>query len=1189
MAFSIQKGDQECTLAVWGGLVSESNPSDLPSGVSPDCGEMVFVPGSTSSRPGLKKVFASPFGAVTVTYAKSYVDPVGVIRNLYLDSAGNMWVGIAGSGTYTLLTTTTTGSYAKSITAFGREYIAISDGLNGSDIPLQYDGTNLDRVTQDGPGASPNVASFAIPSVAMAVTPAPGALTVLQIDPTGISGSGGYYTAANISVVAGASALTPGTIVTVSGTTGTFDLTYTVTATYADTVIAVAAYFPPGTGSYSGGGSVGITSGTTITRAGNIVTVKTAAAHQLQPGYQAQIAGVTAAVVGSTITTVVINNEDLPSLATVTTSTAHGLIPGLYVSMVGIAGTSVGGGITSIVRNGQVVTVTTATANGLNPRGVITISGVTTASFNSTAIVQNIVSTTVFTFIQVDVDAADSTGTVTLNWTVPDTPTPSYFQVQSAPTPTSFQVSVNYPDGSWTGGTVTYAWNGTFFVQSVPSTTLFTYQQYGPDATSTVVGTVTPYGQASPGKKQMQVAFLTRQGYITRPSPPATVTSNGGEYYSVTNIPIGPTNVVARILLFTGANGAYFFYIPTTPQVNGQIVGTATQINDNTTTSVVLDFSDNTLFAAIGVSVQGNNIANQIILDGALGFGFFGSRLLTYGQRNRIQNLLNLGFDGGYLPSSTTAPTGWTVAAGGALAAGHYGSGWLITTVAAAGAKGRLSQPMYQDYSGAPIATANTFYKFRAWLRSSTTTINLSFFATITSASTGFSSTAAISGSIISTAGGWLESPFNAKMPASIPTDLTLSLYASSVTSAYTLLIDDMSIIYSDAPYLNQIIYGSYVDNPEAFDGVSGKFGPSQDTHKIMDFGTIRNNLYLLTCDPSGRIHEAVDNGVTEPAGWTVDEVGANCGLLSAFGLTRSQADDSSASGGEEWMAWASSSGARIFGGGEPWKISQEIQPNWTGDAARGIDGINTEATRTVWAMNDSVARVIYFGLPIGAAATAPNKIFIVDYKNLDSASQIAGADPVRALLSGKMEASDNARKWCPWNRATNGAALMYNDSVALKLEPIFFTGNGRFPGALAGGYGNVYTLDPTKLTDDNYGLISPYYVTFFFPDPELLEKLGAHRKMLAYLTGQISGVGTVTITPYVNNLSNNWPLVCARTLAADPDYDLEWAGGNVVGQRIAFKIASAPVSPATNNSLTIQGLVPVIRTSARIPVRGKA
>lgn len=1194
MSFNKQPNDREVALSTFGGKVSESNPSDLPDGVSPDCSDMEFVPGSVFSRRGLRKVFdAALYPLATRTYGKSYVDPVGVIRNLYLYSNGIMTVEnvSAAPGIETVLTTTAAGSYAKSVTAFGREYIAVSDGLNGTDIPLQLtalsDGTlQLDRVTQDGPGAPPNINSIAIPAVSMAVSGAPGTLAITEVDPAGISGSGGFYTRVDIFVTSGAGTVAPGDIVTVSGTTGTFNGSYTVIASFDPTLIIAAAYFPPGTGFYLGPGTLTISSGITMARAGNLVTVNTAAPHQMQPGYQAQISGVPASTVGTSISSIVINNENSPGIATVTTANPHGLVPGLFVSLIGIAGTAVGGGATSAARAGQVTTVTTASPHGLSPGSVFTSSGFANPGFNTTAIVAQVTGLNTFTFFQADTDATDTTGTITLNWPIPNTPTPSYFEVIAAPSATTFQVVVNYSDGSWTGGTVKYAWDGTFYVQSVPSPTSFIYQQYGPNATTSTVGIVTPFGQASPGKHQLQVAFLTRQFGITRSSPPVQFISNGGQYLAVSNIPIGPPNVIARLLLFTGASGAYFFYIPTPPQVNGQLVGTATQINDNTTTSVVLDFSDNTLFAAIGVSVQGNNLANQITLEGALSFGFSGERLVTYGQRNRVQSLLNTGFDGGFLPSTPAVPTGWVPSdSRGSLTNGHYGSGWLINVGAGFGPCGKISQSFYADYNGSPIATGNTRYKVRVWLRPTATVADLTFVVAITSTLTGFSSTASIVGTSMNVAGSFLEAQFTVRTPISIPPDMQLSLYGTSSATNVTLLVDELSIIYSDTPYLNNILYGSYVDNPEGFDGVSGKFGPSQDTHKVMELGIIRNSLYLLTQEPSGRLHEVINNGVTEPSGWEVDEVGANCGIMSAFGLTKSQADDASASGGEEWFAWASSSGVRIFGGGEPWKISQEIQPDW--------ESINKSAWKTVWAVNDPVARLMLFGLPIGAA-TAPNSIYTLNYRELDSASQIAAAAPVHISASGRLSAHDNARKWCPWDLAMNGGALMYRDAGTLpgRLPIVLFNGNGLTPNtSITGAFGQVYTLDPAKLTDDDYGIIAPYYVTYFFITPEQAQalQLGQMRLMVSYLSGQVSGVGNVTITAYVNNLNNPQNQTCVRTLDLVPNYDLEYPGASYTGNRIAFRIASSPLTDTTDNALAVQKLVPVMRSNVRLPVRGKA
>lgn len=1195
----------EIPLDVFGGQVTFIDPTSLPSGSSPDCMDVQFSPGGVSSRDGFSKVFATPMGAVTVTWGKSYVDPQGVIRNLYLDSAGNMWVENVSSspGTYTLLTTTAPGSYAKSSTAFGREYIAISDGLHGTDIPLQYDGTNLDRVTQDGPGAPPNISSVSLPSVSMAVSGAPVVLNLAESDPAGGDGSG-YFTAINMYTADSVSSVNIGDQVTIAGYGGAsapMNGTWNVVAIYTgspNNLIVLSAYLSPATVFSTAAATGTVGGGTTIQRVGNLVTVVTATIHQLQPGYQAQITGLPPATVGAGIASVVVNNEQSPGLATVTVTLAagqitHGLVPGLKVSLVGIAGASVGGGITAIARNGQVVTVTTATANGANPGAIVTIAGVTTTSFNTTAVVQLVTSTTTFTFVQVDVDASDSTGTVTLNWPIFNTPTPTYFEVVSAPTPTTFQVQLNYSDGSWTGGSVTYAWNGTFFVKDVQDSTTFTYQQYGPNATSSTVGKVTPYGQAAPGRRQMVVFFITRAGYTTKYSPPVQVVTNGGQYLSVTNLPIGPANVVARAVAFTGAEGAYFYYIGAPPQVNGQIVGTSTVINDNVTTSAIFDFADTTLFGTQrnqgAISVQGNNLQNQTIIEGALGFAKYGSRLITYGQRNNIQNLLNPGFDGGYFPTSTTIPTGWDASAnaGGALAAGHYGSGWLITTVAGAGNKGKLSQSFYEDYTGAPIALANTQYKVRLWLKPSVATANLTFTVAITSAESSFSTTATISGSLMSTAGSFLEATFAAKTPDPIPDDFTISIYASSVTTSPTLMVDEISIIFSETPYSNTLL-GSYVNNPEAFDGLSGRFVPSDDTHQVLALGVIRSNLYMLTRDPGGRIHQT-SQGNTEPSGWVVDEVGQNCGTVSTFSLTVSQANDDTGGGGEEWFAWYSSSGPRIFGGEFPFKIAQEIMRR-AGRIPPGspddLTALNPAAQTRVWGLNDPDQKTMYFGIPTNAA-TAPDRVWMLSYLGCETAGEIAAADPVhRAPTSGKMTSNDLGRKWSPWRRPMNGAALMFRADG--ELTPVFFGGNGQTPN-LAVGYGNVYTLDPDLLTDDDYGIIVPWYTSYAFPGPEMAMALqiGGGLKMVAYSYGLISGTGTMTLSTRFNLLSKIWPITQAFTMAATPDNDTEWAGGQTTGKHFWSRFASTPLNGQTDNAFELNSWLMAIKRNARMPVRG--
>ncbi len=1065
-------GATQVPLELWGGLVTEMPAANLPSGVSPDCADVVFIPGAVRARPALTQVMPSSFSA-NLTYAKSYVANDGTIRNLYLDDLGNLTVEniTTSAGTKTLIGTVTPGSYAKSVTADGREYIAFSDGIHGSDVPLQYDGTNLDRVTQDGPGTPPVV-------------------TNTIIAPTNMSAAATGFT-------------------------------------------MVRGFSHP-----------------------NVVQVYTASAHNLKVGYQAIITGVPAAPVNF-VSSIVINNDDLPGIATVTVSTPHGLKPGTFVIIQDVSPQTVAT-INTVTRNGEIVVCVTNAPHNLQIGAQIVIAGCSDSSFDSTFTVANVIDDLSFSFFQSDpTNAGGAGGTITIVWPVSSTATaPTYFEVIAVPSTTTFQVQVAYSSGTWTTGAVFFPWDGTFFVTAVINSTSFQYQQYGPDAATTAVGLVTPHGQVSPGIHQMQVLFETRMDYVTAPSPPVTFVANGGQYLTISDIPIGPPNVISRIIAFTGADGQFFFYLPVPAMVNSQQVSTSTQINDNTTTSILVDFSDPSLFGGISINTQGNDLPNQIVLDSALGFAFYGLRLITYGQRNVVQSFRNMGFDGGALPSSPTLPTGWIATgspavAGGVLATGHYGIGWHFTGA------GSIYQTAYLDWEGAPILTGDTQYFARAWMSGSGTAV-----LDVSSASTGFSMTATLTSP--GAVGGFVEatfmgsSPIGAiKTPTMIPSDMILTLSGDP-----GVLIDCMSIIFSEVPFIDRTFFASYVNNPEAFDGVSGVFGAADDTRKIMTCGIIRGALAHLTQEPSGRLHSTINNGTTEPVGWTTNEVASNCGAMSAFCMAVSQADDATAAGGEEWLAWMSYTGLRIFGGDQPWKISQEIQPDW--------DAINSGTWLTTWCLNDFQERRIYCGLPKGLlanfspgiSATAPNKIYHVDYKNLDTAFEIAQSPPIHVAYSGKLAARDHARKWAPWNMPANGAAMIYRVPGG-PLSTVFYLGNGQLPGVSPAGCSNIYALCPGRMTDDCLGQIYPYYTTYAFTSAELEQgmQLGGQRHLLYYLQWLALGTGNIKVTIFVNTLSNPWPVDLNIPLRVDPDSDDEWGGGNAAGQRFFIRFDGLPVA----------------------------
>src|SRR5579872_5380853 len=365
---------------------------NLPAGVSPDCADVAFLPGAVMSRPGLTKFLATALGSVAVTYCQSFVANDGTIYNFFLDSAGNLWIQNVTSspGTVTNLGTVTPGSYAKGVTAFGRQWFAFSDGIHGTDVPLKWDPQfGISRVTQDGPGTPPTITNVIIPSVALAG------------------------------------------------------------------------------------------SGSTLTRASNIVTARTASAHGLLPGYMFQLSGVLAEPLGF-ITSIVIDNQGNPGIATVTLSTAHNFAAGMFVSIQDVVPSVIGGTITGMTRVGGVVTFSTSAAINISAGASVLIAG-NDPSVNTTFVVAQVTSPDSFICYQVDADIASSVpgGTVSLIFPHQQAPPNNLFEIVGVPSGSSFQIELAYSSGTWTGsgssGPAAFTpWDGTFFVKTVPTTTSFT-------------------------------------------------------------------------------------------------------------------------------------------------------------------------------------------------------------------------------------------------------------------------------------------------------------------------------------------------------------------------------------------------------------------------------------------------------------------------------------------------------------------------------------------------------------------------------------------------------------------------------------------------------------------------------------------------------------------------------------------
>ena len=976
-------GSVDAPIEIFGGLVTDMAPADLPHGVSPDCQDVIFSSGGVATRPGLQALFGPLSGNPTVNYAKSYITLNETLRTLAQDSNGNLYKEIT-LGTLTQIASgLTPNSYTNSTTLFGREYLATSDGMTGNDLPRQYDDTNLDRVSQSGPGGAPTVVDE-------------NAITSIAASPSGATQPAGVTIAAS----------------------------------------------PNG-----------------ANENGYLVTITTSAAHELSGGQTVTISGVGVAGYNGTFTVV--------SVLSATQFT--------YVA--GVTGLANSGGGTSA---SATVTIQTTAAHGLSAGQLVTISGAGVSGYN-----------------------------------------------------------------------------GTFNVASVIDSTHFTYNAASGGLAASGGGTAAAAGNVDQGAHQCCVIFQTRQGYLTAPGPASTWTASGGKRAVVANIPTGPSNVVARILCFTGAGGASFFYVGG----GGSLFSGNMIVNDNTTTSVVVDFSDAILLAGTNV----DDLFRLIELGDCAGVVGYSERLFWWGERNKMENWVNLGFDGGFTgPSLPHYPLGWTpdpaLAPGGTDEENFvvWGAAYSIVGNGTTPTRGLMTQSAVQDALGAARIQAGTDYTLRARCARNAALAQGTLHVHLYSASGGIHTTGLqLTATQLTTS--YVE--YSAELTApltTIPSDLALRVYADGTPNQNGQFYIDCIEIYPTAQPVNaSLVRASRVEDPESYDGIDGMLNVAENNgQSIRAAFLLRERLYFVK---EHSLHVTQDDGTNEPALWSISEVSRKVGTPSVRGVGV----------GEDWVVIAHRTGLYLFSGGDPVKISQEIQPTW--------NQINWQYAQTLWVTVDTKERRIYVGAPFGTATT-PNRVLMLDFHDLSTASDLESRPPVNITYTGRKTATDNSRKWSPWSIAANCCALIERPNGT--AVAVF---GGGTPGVGGGGAtGKIYQLADTQYSDDGSAIPS-YYTTHFFPERAVESSLGlgSHRKLFSYLTLYVEGAGNLALTSFVDSESAaaaQQPLGLSSPGLEDLELPI-----NILGERVAFQVGTSQAGAW----FKLQRFVPSVRTDPWAPVRG--
>lgn len=272
-------GSFDAPIEIFGGLVTDMSPADLPHGVSPDCQDVVFSNGGVATRPGLQGLFGPLAGNPTINYIKTYETLNAAVRAMLLDSNGVLYKESSPGVLSSVAAGLAANAYAHSTTLFGREYMAFNDGRNGTDLPRQFDDTNFDRVSQGGPGAGPTVVDE---NVVVAISASPNGATqpaaiAIVASPAGATQSG-FLVTITTSVAHG---LTTGQSVTISGVG---------VSGYNGTFAVLSA--PSGTQFTYAAGTAGLAASGGGTSASAAVTIQTTAAHGFVVSQLVSISGV---------------------------------------------------------------------------------------------------------------------------------------------------------------------------------------------------------------------------------------------------------------------------------------------------------------------------------------------------------------------------------------------------------------------------------------------------------------------------------------------------------------------------------------------------------------------------------------------------------------------------------------------------------------------------------------------------------------------------------------------------------------------------------------------------------------------------------------------------------------------------------------------------------------------------------
>jgi len=1160
----------------WGGLYTESDPAALPMGASPQCYDIDFFIAGMGTRPGLSNPITSysptlPSGCL-IEWLKSMRQLLGPKnQTLMQESSGGLWVeDLTNQGVFNrIYNGVLSGARAISETIGAREYICLSDLTQGLDEPRQWDGTNLDRISQVGPGVGPSVPSvssplFPIQSITEIYTP-------VNLNSISWGSAINLYTAQQpsqmlvfLSAVGSTTftkGLNVGDIVYVSGSVplngfdqnGTYTVEFIGLYTDAD---GTRQYFQVTANQVNNDFARNTAVGQFQKTQALVQLTNPLPQQDVVVGNKVSIAGASVAQWDGTWSIVatptegqlqITSTELAGNVATYDYNVISGTAPGWQAD-------------TFYAQSSQIV----------DPAG--SVWQITTPGISGATIPPFVGPT------QNDGSAVWTLQpTATMSVTVFNTSNGNgIFNVQNAfitsANQTSFRIALTSPNivaAAETGLAVSGTGSALIIdpgTKSLGSGNPGSNPIYG-NSTGGNILVVDP--NVAPGLRYAVVLYETRNGYITAQSPPvAFYTTGASTKLTFNNIPIGPPDVTRRIVAITLANagiGGPYFYIPKDVLLPGSaaslgqtVTVNKTVIDDNTSTSLgPIDIRDDVLANSVNVTVPGNNLQQQREIGPCVKVVQFMGRAFYLGERVKVDQFVNATFDGG---SVNGLPTGWTIASSISPLVGLQPSpssgqslyirnilGVTFNPLGSLNSYATLSQTAHETYLNTEIIQESTPYSVRIKASIPSGNTSGSLVVELYSPSLNQNWPAVIPFSALSTTLTELTFSFGNPPWTPVPSDLQLRVYPRSLAPTADVLIDRLEVFPTQQPVYTTQIAASYIENYESVDAVTGKLDTSANTSEPLTDHYRFLDRYFVTTD--NRTFSPIQT-LDEPSGWEIREVSNAAGSLGPL------ASDV----GPEYVVSASHDGVYIFDGGSHQKIFREIQQIW--------DLIYEPARRSIWIKNDIKSQRILIGLPLptpnkflpnaaeNLAPFTPNVILMCSYLGLPTGRDIAAADPVTvSMFTGSLLFHDKRRKWTIW-----------------QIPPAIGNIIDRADGSREVWFGQtakISKLDPNAITD-NGAAIASSYTTFSHQDPVTMEKfrLPAGQKLYGYFYARIEGAGSWTLTSIPEDLATPYADTQPPFLLVEPALDDTQAPLNEVGNRMYIRIASDGL-PGTNWTLT--------------------